>query len=152
MRIIDHGFMNKIPMLYICDATKWICLLLLVQNTHSVLSHPHLLIHLLTHTQCAILFRSHFLSLGQRWAVVSLWHTHSRTCESKNIHAQSTYYPFCSFGPVHKKSFGWFRSLVLVFKHRHICESAKVNSYSLLTAPHHTTKRKRTMCSNWFQR
>lgn len=74
---------------------------------------------------------------------ISLAHTFS-----ENIHAQSTYYPFCSFGPVYKKSFGWFYSLALVFKHRHICESAKVNSYSLLTTPHHTTKQKRTMCSN----
>lgn len=120
MRIIDHGFMNKIPMLYATQQNGFVYLPYKFTRYHI---HTYSLTHLLTHTLCAILFLS--FTCPSLWIVVSLWeHTFSQHVNTytHDTHTHPTFYPFCSFGPVHKKSFGWFFSPARI--HRQICESS----------------------------
>lgn len=144
MRIIDHGFMNKIPMFYMCDATKRICLLTEQNSLCSITSSlTHSLAHLLTHTLSAILFLSVLLLVF----IVESYYLSTAHILEYVTHTCSTYYHrFVPLGRCTEKVI-WLVLFACSQIHRRTCESAKAaNSCSLLTI--HTTRHKKGQCSN----
>lgn len=142
MRIIDHGFMNKIPMFEMYDATKRICLLT-VQNslrsitsslTRSLARSPTcLLIH-----SAPSFFSLRSLSLAHGWAVVSLHSTHSRACDTYMLSLLPILFLWATAS---KKSFGWFYSLAL--KSTDVLVNQPKQTHAAYSPVHDETKRKK---------